>query len=73
VFEVIVLSTLAAVVWSILAAFGSGMRSSPGKFQGGGTIAARRGLLLPSLWLVWRSGRKTSDVNRGGTRLPSVA
>jgi len=46
------LATIAAVVWSILTAFGNGMRSSPGKFRGVGTIAAAW-LGVVVLWLWW--------------------
>jgi succinate dehydrogenase/fumarate reductase cytochrome b subunit len=47
-----ILGTVAAAVWSLLAAFGNGMRSSPGKSRGASSVGtAWFGVAV--LWLAW--------------------
>lgn len=50
-----ILATFAAAVWSMFVLYANGMRSSPGKFVGAGTIwAAWIGVAV--LWLAWWFG-----------------
>lgn len=48
-------ATLAGLVWSFMVCMANGMRSSPGEFEGGGTlIAAWLGVAV--IWLAWWFG-----------------
>lgn len=50
-----IVATIAAAIWSFVVLWANGMRSSPGDFQGGGTIAAAW-LGTAVMWLAWWFG-----------------
>ena len=50
-----IIATIAAGLWSLVVLFANGMRSSPGEFQGRGTIIAAW-LGAAVLWLAWWFG-----------------
>jgi len=50
-----IIATLLAIGWAVITLFANGMRSSPGEFQGGGTIVV--GFAVAAVfWLAWAFG-----------------
>lgn len=47
-----ILASIAAPLWTLFVLFANSMRSSPGDFIGGGTIAAAWAVVIV-LWLAW--------------------
>lgn len=50
-----ILGTLAALAWSLVVFGANSMRSSPGAFEGGGTIAVAW-VVCAVFWLAWWVG-----------------
>jgi hypothetical protein len=47
-----ILFTMAAVVWTLMVLYANGMRSSPGAFQGNGSIVVAWAVAA-LMWLAW--------------------
>jgi hypothetical protein len=60
-----IVATIAAAIWSFVVVFANGMRSSPGVFQGNGTIIAAWAIAA-LLWLAWAVPAGAHDHARPG-------
>lgn len=60
-----IVATIGALIWSFGVMFANGMRSSPGKFQGGGTIIAAW-VVVVILWLAWSVDKAASTRDLDG-------